>query len=138
MTVSPHSAGRRALATAVVALSLAVTVACRGDSPTAVFKTDTSLVGTWTGGIMRSIDDTPVNFSMILKADSTASVQLPNFDPACAVAGPWTVSSGRLTVSSRDCRGMRVTFTAPVSGAHLTGTWSADAVTGTFQLTRQQ
>jgi hypothetical protein len=121
------------------ALAAAALVAC-GDSttaPTIGEPTDPSLIGTWKGGIMRSIDDTPSSLTMILKVDSTASVLLPNFDPACSVAGPWTVSNGRLTVTMQTCTAVPITFTAPVATGRLSGTWSAGTTAGTFQVTKQ-
>ncbi|AHG93789.1 hypothetical protein J421_6254 (plasmid) [Gemmatirosa kalamazoonensis] len=142
MTGTPRSGRRPAPTTILVVAALAATVAttsaCRDDAPTTVFPSDASLVGTWTGGIMRSIDDVAVNFSMVLKADSTASVVVQNSNPNCPATGPWTVSNGRLTVSTHGCNGIGATFTAPVTVGRMTGTWSADTKeSGTFAVTKQ-
>jgi hypothetical protein len=127
----------RLVARLAPALAAAALVACGDSSPVAVVGTaDTSLIGTWKGGIMRSIDDTPTDFTIILKVDSTGAVLLPNLDTACAVVGPWTVSDGRLTLATRTCDGVAVTFTAPVATGHLSGTWSSGTVTGTFQVAK--
>jgi hypothetical protein len=130
----------RPLAAALLAVTLAGPLACGDDSPDAVIgPPDTSLIGIWKGGIMTSVDDTPVTLTITLKADSTASAAVQGFDPACPNLGQWTVSGGRVTIAARNCRGGVVTFTAPIAGAHLIGTWSNEAnLTGTFDVAKQQ
>jgi hypothetical protein len=135
---SPPTPIARALTTAVIAAALLTQAACGDSSPTAVIPPDASLVGTWNGGIMRSIDDTPVTFTLTLKADSTGSAVPQGANPDCAAVGPWTVSNGRFTLSSRDCNGSSATFTAPVTVgvSRMSGTWSTATLNGTFDVTK--
>jgi hypothetical protein len=56
----------------------------------------------------------------------------------CRVTGAWRVTGARFTATASDCGGLVVTFTAPVAGLRLTGTWSVPSGRrGTFTVAKQ-
>jgi hypothetical protein len=118
--------------------ALATAVACHDSEPTIVATpTDNSLIGTWKGTVTASADNTTGAFILTLKADSTGSALTPAANPNCPTTGPWTVVQDRLSMSTRDCIGTAVSFSASLRGAHLIGTWSAGQDAGTFDVTKQ-
>ena len=69
---------------------------------------------------------------------ANGSIETSGSGNYCAVRGSWGVTSGQFGASGPDCTGTIVTFSAPVSGTTLSGTWSASSGrTGTFICNRQ-
>lgn len=93
----------------------------------------------WAGTVDGGNDPNSYGFARtttILKADSTFSGSADNAN-YCAVTGSWTVSGAQYGATARDCDGIIITFTAPLSKTRLTGTWTATSGrTGNFTMAK--
>ncbi len=96
---------------------------------------DPDLVGEWAGNVDGSFGASQAE--MTLEADGSMSAE--GDGPYCPLVGDWSVSEGQfVAVAIDDCDGTRVTFTAPLSGDSLEGTWTASSGnSGVFSFAKQ-
>ncbi len=136
----------RFLEVLAVLAPLMLSAACGGDVPSGVSKDDPydgSLIGTWKGtveGGNASNSYGRANVVMVLRADSTFSIEADN-PLYCALNNAvWRVSGTQFSADGRDCTNVVVTFAAdvPKTIARLSGTWTATSSrAGTFSVAKQ-
>ena len=129
------SATAHAMTTLMLTALVVTTPACNSaDHPTAVFGSDTELVGLWKGDVSGPYGGSVL--TLRLRADSTMSADTENprysrFD------GVWMVREGRFTATGSPSEGVAVTLVANAPFVRLRGTWTSNGSSGTFDLAKR-
>ena len=125
----------RVIASMAFVVSVAPLVSCaHSDRVTAVIVGDTELIGLWRGPMRGPWG----NSVLTLRLHADSSLTADNEDTRYSrINGVWTVSDRCFTASASTADSVVVTLVAFAPFVHLTGTWTSNGRSGTFDLAKR-